>query len=140
MIANYFPSFITGAEPQIEFYTDTAEHFSGSWNDFRAVVERNSDAYENDLINSCSKLLTKAFSRFSMERERKGLYSVIAVLRFEEVNLVRIEVTHGAYAVYIVTSSRGFFDYNLYLQSFRSRTSLVVLFLLYNYWLKKQFR
>lgn len=27
MIANYFPSFITGAEPQIEFYTDTAEHF-----------------------------------------------------------------------------------------------------------------
>lgn len=104
MIANYFPSFITGAEPQIEFYTDTAEHFSGSRNDFRAVVERNSDAYENDLINSCSKLLTKAFSRFSMERERKGLYSVIAVLRFEEVNLVRIEVTHVRHEVFFTTT------------------------------------
>lgn len=72
MITNYIASFITGAERQIEFYKDTTEHFSGSWNDFRAVVERNSDLYENDLINSWSKILTQLFSRFSKERERKG--------------------------------------------------------------------
>lgn len=40
----------------------------------------------------------------------------------------------------MLTSSRVFFYYVLYLKSFRSPTAIVVLFLLYNYYLKKPFR
>lgn len=41
MIKNFIASFITGAEPQIQFYMDITDHFSSSWNDFHAVVEKN---------------------------------------------------------------------------------------------------